>query len=523
MQASNDIHARIATALTGLVKQIKAIRYYPPRHPALAAAAEECLRGFQPLFSDGRPLALTVRKEFFLYHDQPIAKGNQVLGQLAMFCFARRIQQLTILSDLSAKDLNHFVHYLILDHQKIQTYGGIPALLKKARVTTIWVNEKDLQSLLEQRAELEQLPEQEEIDPVTILEEASIATDQQADQESLDLLKLIAQLEQETDNDRFRLGLQNLVPQLRLNLREENRTTLLRGMVLLCKNASPAQPAAQRRGHAAEALDQTASGELLGFLIDYLTDEQAPRNEKQSLVSVLAFLRNKSVRPLMERLAEEKQANARKLLAETLTKCGSVAVPVLLEYLKDEHWYVVRNAVAILGDIRSPKIPPHLHPLLQHGDPRVQRETVRALTRIGGQQAISILTAAAQSSDPDLCRQALLSLGALRATSAVPVLLKMLEKSGWSQRIMDTKKDAIRALGEIRSSEALPQLLAIATRKRLFRRRLNEELRIAALQALGEIGEADASKTLERIVNDRSAMVARAAATALKQINKARG
>ncbi|MDT8442195.1 MAG: HEAT repeat domain-containing protein [Desulfuromonadales bacterium] len=521
MQDNSDILTRIATALTGLVKQIKAIRYYPPRHPALNAAAEECLRGFQPLFSGGRPLELSVRKEGFRFHDQPIAKGHQILGQLAMFCFARRIQTLTILADLSAKDLNHFVHYLILDHQKIQAYGGIQSLLEKARVTTIWVNEKDLDSILERRAALEQLPEEADIDPITLLEEASAAVDQQPEQETIDLFQLIERLEREQDDDKFRLGLQELVPQLRLNLDKKNRQLLLRGLVLLCKNASPAQGAARRREYATEALDQAASGEVVGFLIDALVDEQSPKSEKQTTSRVLAFLREKTARPLMARLAEEQQANGRKLLTETLAKCGSTALPVLVEYLKDERWYVARNTIAIIGEIRNQAATVHLRPLLAHDDPRVQREAVRALTRIGGQQAIHILIAAAQSSDPDLCRQALLSLGALRATAAVPILQKLLRTSGWSQRVMDTKKDAIRALGEIRSSEALPQLLAIATKKRLLRQRLNEELRIAALHAIGEIGDAQAGTVLERITDDKSAAVARAAALALNQINKA--
>ncbi|MCK4535994.1 MAG: hypothetical protein KAT93_03210, partial [Desulfuromonadales bacterium] len=85
-----DLHALIAKALTGLVKQIKAVRYYPPKHPALLATAEESLKGLQPLLQGTRHFSLTVRKEAFLFDEQPIAKTQQILAQFATFCFARR-------------------------------------------------------------------------------------------------------------------------------------------------------------------------------------------------------------------------------------------------------------------------------------------------------------------------------------------------------------------------------------------------------------------------------------------------
>ena len=520
MQASNDLHNQIASALTGVVKQIKAIRYYPPRHPALAAAAEECLRGFQPLLASGNHLQLTIRKEGFLFDDSLVAKGNQVLSQLAMFCFARRIQYLTILSDLAARDLNHFVHYLNLDHQEIQRHGGVQHLLEKARVTTIWTNEQDLDAILERKAELEQQPEQPDLDPMTVLAEAT-AEQQPPAPEPTDLLKLLKRLEQEKDDSRFRHGLQELIPLLRLNLKEDNRKLVLKAMLLLCRNASSEKVSEARREYAVHALGQLVNEEMTDFLVDYLLDDQTDTKTRQALTNIIGFMRGRVVKRLMERLAEEKQAPRRKLLAELLIRCGPEAVPILLEHLYDDRWYVVRNAIAILGEIRSQEALVQLTPLLEHDDLRVRRETIRTLTKIGGQRAIAILLQAAEKGDQELRRQALLSLGAIRAAGAVPTLRKLLRQSGWSQNIIDLKKDAIRALGEIRSTDAIPDLLAVAQKRRLFNRALNEELRIAALNALGEIGDAGLVRNLDRLTNDKSAPVARAAAKALKQTEKA--
>jgi HEAT repeat protein len=517
LEPATDLHAKIATALIGLVKQIKALRYYPPRHPALQAAAEESLRGFQPLIGE-QHLCLTVRKEGFLVGDQPLIKTYQVLGNLAMFCFARRIQYLTILPDLSAADLHRFVCCLLLDHQEIVAQGGMQVMLERARVTTIWVNEQDLSVILERKQRLEALPPG--VDPGTLPENKKLSQMTPAQIQKLELEKLLKSLEQAHDDQRFRHRLQELIPLIRLNLTPENRALVLRAMVLLCRNATAAKGSEVRRSYALNAIGQLATDEMTDYLANALISTDSSEQARKLLTNVLAFLGDKVVRRLMLLLAEEGSSAGRKILAQVLIRIGAPAVPILHEHLFDERWYVIRNAVTILGQIRNQDSLQHLKPLLEHKDLRVRRETIRALTKIGGPRAVNILLQAAESDDQELRRQALLSLGAIRAASAIPTLLKLLEQGDWSRRTIDMKKDAIRALGEIRSSEALTALTKILERRRLLRRALHDELRVASAAALGEIGDENARAVLERASSDRSAPVARAAVQALMQLEK---
>lgn len=521
MQPDTDLHAQISLALTGLVKQIKALRYYPPRHPALQAAAEESLRGFRPLLEGSRPLALTVRKEGFLVGERPL-KSHQVLAQLATFCFARRIQALTILPDLSAADLHRFVQCLILDPQEIHAGGGIQAVLERSRITTVWVNETDLAAILQRRKQVEALPPPEETaaEGAESGPQAGLEAARSAKAQTLDLEKLLKQIEQERDDQRFRYQLQELIPLLRLNLTAQHRTTVLRAMTLLCRNAAGQKLSETRRTYALNALGQLTNDEMTDYLVASLFDRSGNELTRDALCQVLCFLADKVVGRLMALLAEETNGAHRKTLADLLVRIGPAALPVLQENLFDERWYVVRNAVVILGEIRSEESLPHLTPLLGHGDIRVRRETIRALTKVGGQRAVAILLQTAESPDQELRRQALLSLGAIRAASALPTLLNLLEQPGWSRRTVDIKKDTMRALGEIGSSDAIPALIRILAQRRLLRRALNDELRVAAATALGDIGDDSARAALEAAVEDRSATVARAAAQALKQLDR---
>ncbi len=520
MQNSSELHNLIATALTGVVKQIKAIRYYPPKHPALQATAKECLRGFEPILASGNQLSLTVRKEGFLFDDSQVTKNNQVLVQLANFCFARRIQHLTFLADLNSSDLHHFVHYLLLDPQIIQKQGGIQVILEKARLTTIWTNVHDLDEILQRRKEIEGLPKDPGFDPAAVLTENDGAEESQV--AAMDLETLLTKMEHEKDDARFQHSTQELIPLLRLQLIEKQRTLVLRAFLLLCRCATVKQYSGERKQSALQALDQLSTDDTANYLISFMFAEETEQKTRKTLARVLAFIGSKIANQLMEILANESASAKRKLLNEILVRSGKTILPVVYEYLDDGRWYVVRNAISILGDIRSQESLAQLTPLLQHDEIRVRRETIRALTKIGGKRAIKILIQTAIADDQELRRQAILSLGAIRANSAVPALLTMLKKSDRSQRGIDLKKDVIRSLGEICDPEAIPELAKIVLKKSWLRRKLNDELRIVAATSLGDIANESTRSLLEKTTHDRTAAVARAAAQALKQLDKAK-
>lgn len=522
MQTSSNLHELIATALTGVVKQIKAIRYYPAKHPALQAAAEECLRGFEPIFSGGNHLSLTIRKEGFLCDDNMIAKTNQVLAQLASFCFARRIQHLTFLADLKSSDLHHFVHYLLLDPQFIQKKGGIQCILEKARLTTIWTNVRDLNEILERREEIEKLPEDPDFDPAAVLTEDKEVDESQAQASAIDLEALLRKLEQEKEDSRFQHNLQELIPLLRLQLFVESRPLVLRAFLLLCRCATGKKFSDERKQSAKLALSQLSTDDFTDYLVAYVFAEDVEKKTRDTLVQILAFMGSKIANRLMQILAQEESAPKRKALCEILARCGPGIIPTVHEYLQDERWYVVRNAVAILGDIRNQESLAELSLLLEHEEIRVRRETVRSLTKIGGNRAVNVLLQTAITGDHEMRRQAIISLGAMRATAAAASLLALLNQKGWSQREIDLKKDIIRALGEMRAPEATPALVALIKKKRWLHHQLNDELRAAAAAALGDIADETTKNVLEKATDDKNAAVARSAARALKQLDKAK-
>jgi len=508
---------QLEEALKGLIKLVKADRFYPPAHPALEAAAKEVQSAFASLLGKNDHLSLGIRKEGFSLGEKTVDPGNPILQKLALAFFARRIHRLLVLPDLTRKDLKKFAKCLGLSPSDIQGRGGIQEILSRARVSTIWVNEIDLEEVLARKDEIEagkntepgQDEEEEEPAPV-------VAVD------TRNLEELLDRLQGEKADGRYVQLIKELVPLVPSNMAEAGSLQVFRAYTLLCMNASNRRLSETRRKHSLHALSQLTTEETLDYLATALCNKELAKDLRETILRILAFLKGKTIRYLMDRLAAERDAPTRRILTEALVRQRSAAVPVLVEYLSDERWYVVRNAVGILGDIRDQETVGHLTPLLEHPDLRVRRETIRALTRIGGAEAVGILLRTLEGRDQDLRRQALLSLGAIKDPAAVPALINLVNRPDSGLKYAEVTREAIKALGEIGSEEAVPALMSVLRKRKFWRRSQYDEMRTAAALALGEIGSLEPVPALETAADDRSETVARAAVQALKQLRKGR-
>lgn len=511
---------QLATALRELTRLIKAVQYYPAGHPALKSAAGDTRRAFLQLLESGDSLVCTVRKEGFFLADTAVDKNNQVLKKLAAFLFSRLVQHLLVLPDLTVTDLLAFGRALTTDPGDIREAGGIKEILLRQQVTTIWVNETDLKSILQRKQEIETAMAAGPGGGEDEFTSGEAGGGNDLLDEERGLREVLSLLRQARDEQQFRGLLEELVPLALLHRTPEDRLLLLEALALLCRLVTDRDQEQVRREFALHALQQICDVETIDFLIAFLCEPRLPDKHRQLLVSILAFLKQRSTPRLMEHLARETDAGIRKQLAAVLIRQGTEAIPTLLEYIQDERWYVVRNTATILGEIRDPGTARHLNGLLHHEDTRVCREAIRALTRIGGSGAVQVLLEAVDDEDGEVSRQALLSLGVIGDASAVPKLCRIIRKGDFFLKHKSRTRDAIRALGEIGSSEAVPVLSHVLRHRRLFKRRGYDELRVAAAQALGEIGDPASIPLLETATRDRATSVARQAGLALKRIQR---
>ena len=486
----SDNNGLLVQALIELHKAVKGAGFYPEGHPYRTESMQRAFALCVTLVAEVE-LTLGVTRQGFLSLGEPV-EGNVMAQQLAYECFIRRIANITFMQDLLAADLESFVQLLAEDPQKINYLGGFPKLLEERGVRTIWVNEKDLASIRAKRSGCG--------DKVEEGREGMAAPEPRArpagKRTIADILPLMAQ---EKSDRRY----QELGREVVARFSEEPGGPLLPALEeLLRQHGEPLRSLPQRE-YALFTLGQLADG-AADQLLAPLESRKCP--ERASIHRVLAALGGKGAYWVIQRLCLAKEVFERKALAAALVAIGTPAVGPLLAMLDDDRWYVVRNMVAILGEIRSEDAVLALKKPLCHHDARVRKEAIRALMKIGGDASLLLLLPLLEEQDEGVVRQAILCLGLMRSRESVPALLRILERRDLLLKELAVKKEVVAALGHIGDRRVTGQLLKLLGARGwpVLGRRL--ELKVAVAASLGMLGDESALPALAEHARGKGAL-----------------
>ncbi|MBW3534320.1 MAG: HEAT repeat domain-containing protein [Gemmatimonadetes bacterium] len=183
--------------------------------------------------------------------------------------------------------------------------------------------------------------------------------------------------------------------------------------------------------------------------------------------------------------------SARRNFVEALVRLGEPGLRQAEAMLEDSRWFVVRNAVAILGDVGGPRAVEHLTSTLAHEDPRVRRETLMGLARIGGDDAGMLVAGKLEDPDPEVRAAAAMAVGALRVERAQRSLQALLEGEDDPNVLVQT----LVALGQLGDPGAVVAIEKKAVGS--FFSRPPTPVRLAAYRALAAIGTPRARTLIE--------------------------
>jgi HEAT repeat protein len=221
-----------------------------------------------------------------------------------------------------------------------------------------------------------------------------------------------------------------------------------------------------------------------------------PEALNKSVIPLVAQLGAPLMPALIDALTHEDDRNRRGRVVRALKAIGKPGHPFLLDALQSPAWYVIRNSLGILGEIGEREHVSAIGKKLQHGDARVRRAAARALGKIGGVEAETLLVAAIGDRDSETQGEVFLCLGSMKAQSAVPALSELARTRSTAG---DVRELAMTTLGQIGSDAAVPLLGEIVRPKGLFAREALS-FRLAAAKALAAIGTPEARQTLQNSV-----------------------
>lgn len=200
---------------------------------------------------------------------------------------------------------------------------------------------------------------------------------------------------------------------------------------------------------------------------------------------------------IADALSDTTDRFARRTYLDTMVTMGPTAMAIAEEMLEDSRWFVLRNAVAILGEVGGERAVELIVSALAHTDPRIRREALLALAKVGGEDAGMLVYGMISDPDADVRLAAAMAAGALKVERALKPLLQLLE----SEADPDVVVGVLRALGQLGDPGAVNSIEKRAVVS--FFSKQPAEVRIAAYRALHNIGTPKAKSLLVQAADDK--------------------
>jgi len=213
----------------------------------------------------------------------------------------------------------------------------------------------------------------------------------------------------------------------------------------------------------------------------------------------------RSIPYLMELLKDTEDKKVRLALLNAIQGLGPKAISVVSEYLKDDRWYVRRNAVRILGVIGNKDIVDDLFKL-RSDDERVQIEIIRSVRHLLKEDAEPYILKFLHTESPEVEKYAIMSLKNIITGNSLPVLNRRLIIDRFSQAgEIEIKRVICSILEEEGGRSSLEPLGEIITDTKIFGiPKYPEELRFDALRAVVKIGGPESKDIMRSLQKDHS-------------------
>jgi len=223
--------------------------------------------------------------------------------------------------------------------------------------------------------------------------------------------------------------------------------------------------------------------------------------EAASALSRYISHESRQVRMQVLRVMSEMGKSSLRVCAAILKENANFERPFERRELPDDRWYIVRNAIFVLGTLKDEEACRILGVRLSDYDTRVRRAIISALEQIGGQKAADLLIVMAEDPDKEIRESAIIALGIIKEAQIIPELIDLADKQ--NTEIVHI----ITVLGRLGGESARTFLSRLLSDNELLAKYASgkssrDEIRLAAVKALGQIGDSLALESIRSFKNN---------------------
>lgn len=225
-----------------------------------------------------------------------------------------------------------------------------------------------------------------------------------------------------------------------------------------------------------------------------------------------------SLNSLIWMLGELSHYPARKMVCDLLALRGAEKLDILGGAVFDSRWFVVRNVVWVLGEMKSERAVSYLQKAAKHTDDRVRAEVVKAAAKIGGDPGAGVLQALLRDPVERVRAMAVNELGRIHSVAASIALGQCVRSKGFLDFTSSDQRQFLEAFVRCGGEEAASFCVDLVRRNGLFGKARLQRLQEAAINALQFSDAAVTPDALKRLSEDARSHIAVAARRALKQL-----
>jgi len=247
-------------------------------------------------------------------------------------------------------------------------------------------------------------------------------------------------------------------------------------------------------------------------------DEATGHPTEEDLSELFTELRADALGTLMGWLPKLHNERVRELVKTSAERLAQTHATEVLNALASSDVAVQLEMVRLAGRLKLPGAPDGMGPLLERGDRDLKLAVVEALVTIGSPNAMRLLEKTIDDSDRDVRIAGVKFLGQRGHRNAFPRIEAAVLGNKLKDADLTEKMTFFEAYGALAGAAGIPVLEKLLVPKGgLLARKEDPETRACAAMALGKIRAPQARDILQRMTQDKEALVRNAVSRALRE------
>lgn len=219
--------------------------------------------------------------------------------------------------------------------------------------------------------------------------------------------------------------------------------------------------------------------------------DMGQEREENLLDVLMEMIGGENIDVLLDLLEEEENLSTRKRILSMILGCGDKVIPSLVDRLQSQRWYVVRNMLVLLKDLRATNAVQLILPCMKHESSKVRLGALQALEKLApdSKDFLKLLEDTLKDEDPKVMKTGTSLLVSKQQPSAVERIQERLSSDDVRGEKLSQKLVILKAISEVGSQDWIPFLSKLRIRLILHFWRWPREglLRKAVSEALSKI------------------------------------